>query len=320
MDVCLMIEGQEGVSWPQWVDLARACEDHGLQGLYRSDHYLSFDEPHERGALDAWATLSALAAITERIRLGTMVSPVTFRHPAVLAKSVVTADHVSGGRVDLGIGAGWFEREHRAFGFAFPSDADRIEILSEQVEVVHRLWDPDEDEVTFEGDHYRLEACPALPKPVQAPHPPLILGGGAGPRAAALAARWADEYNVVYQPPEDVAVARSRLSDACAAIDRDPSTLRLSLMTGVVIGRDPGEVRDRAAALLEHEGMSDEPEEAIERWRADRLVGTPDQIGARLARYADAGIDRVLLQHLVHDDLDTIALIGEEIVPSAANL
>ena len=185
---------------------------------------------------------------------------------------------------------------------------------------MHRLWDPDEDEVTFEGDHYRLEACPALPKPVQAPHPPLILGGGAGPRAAALAARWADEYNVVYQPPEDVAVARSRLSDACAAIDRDPSTLRLSLMTGVVIGRDPGEVRDRAAALLEHEGMSDEPEEAIERWRADRLVGTPDQIGARLARYADAGIDRVLLQHLVHDDLDTIALIGEEIVPSAANL
>ena len=143
MDVCLMIEGQEGVTWDQWVSLARACETFGYEGLFRSDHYLSFSHPHERGALDAWATLAALGAITERIRLGSMVSPVTFRHPAELAKSVVTADHASRGRVELGMGAGWFEREHRAFGFPFPATRERMDILTEQVEIVHRLWGAD---------------------------------------------------------------------------------------------------------------------------------------------------------------------------------
>jgi alkanesulfonate monooxygenase SsuD/methylene tetrahydromethanopterin reductase-like flavin-dependent oxidoreductase (luciferase family) len=186
-----MIEGQEGVAWQQWLVLARACEEHGLTGLFRSDHYVSFDAPEERGGLDAWATLAALAAVTERIRLGTMVSPVTFRHPAMLARQVTTVDHVSGGRVELGIGAGWFEREHRSLGFPFPEDGERIEILAEQVEVVHRLWDRDEAAVTFEGRHYRLEGALALPRPIQRPHPPLVMGGGAGSRAAAAAARWA---------------------------------------------------------------------------------------------------------------------------------
>ena len=144
--------------------------------MFRSDHYLSFDRPGERGTLDAWTTLAGLAAVTERIRLGTMVSPATFRHPSVLAKSVVTADHISGGRVELGMGAGWFEREHEGFGFPFPSAGDRFDVLAEQVEIVHRLWDRDEDEVTFDGAHYRLDAVQALPKGVQEPHPPLILG------------------------------------------------------------------------------------------------------------------------------------------------
>jgi len=315
-----MIEGQEGVGWDQWVALARACERYGLHGLFRSDHYLSYDDPRGRGALDAWTTLAALAAVTERIRLGTMVSPVTFRHPALLAKSVVTADHVSGGRIELGMGAGWFEQEHRAYGFPFPSDAERIEILSEQVEIVHRLWDRDEDEVSFEGTHYRLEACPALPKPVQEPHPPMILGGGAGPRAAALAARWADEYNITSSSPEDAAGARRRLSNACEAIGRDPSTLRLSLMTGVVVGRDRRELEARASALMEREGESGDPGEAIERWSADGFAGTADQVLERLARYAEAGVRRVMLQHLVHEDLETVELIGTEIVPGAAGL
>ena len=314
-----MIEGQEGVTWAQWVSLARACEDHGLHGLFRSDHYLSFDDPRERGALDAWATLAALAAVTERIRLGTMVSPATFRHPSVLAKSVATADHVSGGRIELGIGAGWFEREHRAFGFAFPPDAERIEILSEQVEIVHRLWDRDEDEVSFEGSHYRLDACPSLPKPVQDPHPPLILGGGAGPRAAALAARWADEYNITSSSPEDAVAARARLSQACEAMGRDPDTLRLSMMTGIVVGRDRRELEARASALMEREGESGDPGEAIERWGADGFAGTVDQVLERLARYAEAGVRRVMLQHLVHEDLDTVALIGSDLVPGAAD-
>jgi F420-dependent oxidoreductase-like protein len=320
VDVFLMIEGQEGVGWDQWVDLARACERYGLHGLFRSDHYLSFDDPRERGALDAWTTLAALAAVTERIRLGSMVSPVTFRHPALLAKSVVTADHVSGGRVELGIGAGWFERDHRAFGFPFPPDAERIELLSEQVEIVHRLWDRDEDEVSFEGSHYRLDACQALPKAAQEPHPPLILGGGAGPRAAALAARWADEYNITSATPEDAAGARSRLSEACEAIGRDPGTLRLSMMTRIVVGRDRREVEDRASALMEREGETGDRGEAIERWSAEGLVGTVEHVLERMTHYAEAGVQRVMLQHLVHQDLETVELIGTGLVPEAAAL
>src|SRR5438445_7222233 len=190
MRVCLMVEGQESVTWEQWLALARACERHGFDALFRSDHYVSFGHPTEWGSLDAWATLAALSPATERIRLGTMVSPVTFRHPSELAKAVVTADHASGGRVELGMGAGWFEGEHRAYGFPFPSSADRYSTLEEQVEIVHRLLDRDPAPVQFVGRQYRASACPALPKPIQDPHPPLILGGGAGARAAALAARW----------------------------------------------------------------------------------------------------------------------------------
>lgn len=315
-----MIEGQEGVTWDQWVDLAHTCERNGFDGLFRSDHYLSFDHPGERGALDAWTTLAALAPLTERIRLGTMVSPVTFRHPSVLAKAVTTVDHASGGRAELGMGAGWFEREHEAFGFPFPSTGDRMDILAEQVEIVHRLWDRDEDEVTFQGSHYRLDAVRALPIPLQDPHPPLILGGGAGPRAAALAARWADEYDVVYVGPEEAKEVRDRLSAACEAIERDPGTLRLSLMTGIVVGADPAELERRAAALLDRSGKSEDVHEAIEGWRSDRLVGSVDEVLERLARFAEVGVERVLMQHLVHRDLDMLELIGAEIIPAAADL
>ncbi|MDP8956182.1 MAG: TIGR03560 family F420-dependent LLM class oxidoreductase, partial [Actinomycetota bacterium] len=215
MDVCLMIEGQENVTWDQWVALAQACEEHGYDGLFRSDHYLSFDHPKEWGNLDAWATLSALGAVTQRIRLGTLVSPVTFRHPSLLAKSVLTADHVSGGRVEVGMGAGWFEDEHRAFGFPFLSTQQRFEMLEEQVEIVHRLLQKEVDEVNFEGRHYSLRGAPGLPKAVHDPHPPLIVGGRGGRRAIALAARWADEYNVFGVSVEDIRGTRERLSASC---------------------------------------------------------------------------------------------------------
>ena len=221
MDICLMIEGQENVTWDEWMGLALACEEQGFEALFRSDHYLSFGHPAEWGSLDAWATLTALAARTRSLRLGTVVSPVTFRHPSQLAKVVVTADHVSDGRIELGMGAGWFEGEHRAYGFAFPSTAERYAILGEQVEIVHRLWDRDEEEVTFKGSHYQLEGCHALPKPVQDPHPPLILGGDAGPQASLLAARWADEYNLGFISPDDVGPRRDRLLAACEAIERE---------------------------------------------------------------------------------------------------
>lgn len=315
-----MIEGQEGVTWPQWVELARACEEHGFAALFRSDHYLSFDDPDHRGALDAWTTLAALAPLTDRIHLGTLVSPATFRHPSVLAKSVVTVDHASAGRAELGMGAGWFEREHAAFGFAFPGDGERLDVLAEQVEIVHRLWDRSEDEVTFEGAHYRLDACRSLPYPVQRPHPRLLLGGGAGRRAAALAARWADEYNVVYETADAAAAARERLARACEEIDRDPASLGFSLMTTFAIGADDSDLKARTARLMERLGESGDPEAFLGGWIADRLVGTVDAVLDQLAAYADVGIQRVMLQHLFHEDLDTLALIGERVVPAAARL
>jgi F420-dependent oxidoreductase-like protein len=315
-----MVEGQEGVTWPQWVELARACERYAFAALFRSDHYLSFDDPERRGALDAWATLAALAPITERVGLGTLVSPATFRHPSVLAKSVVTVDHASGGRAELGMGAGWFEREHAAFGFPFSGDRERLDVLAEQVEIVHRLWDRSEDEVTFEGAHYRLDACRSLPYPIQEPHPRLLLGGGAGPRAAALAARWADEYNVVYETVDACAAARERLTRACEAIDRDPASLGFSLMTTFAIGTDAGDLERRARRLMERLGESGDPESFLSGWIAERLVGTVDEVLEQLAAYAAVGIRRVMLQHLFHEDLDTLALIGERIVPAAAAL
>jgi F420-dependent oxidoreductase-like protein len=318
MDVCLMIEGQEGVTWERWVGLARACEVHGFTGLFRSDHYLSFDSPGELGTLDAWTTLAALAPITERIRLGTLVSPVTFRHPAALAKSVVTVDHASGGRVELGLGAGWFEREHEAYGFAFPDPPERIEILGEQLEIVHRLWDSDEETVSFEGRHYRLEDCPGLPKPIQRPHPPLIMGGGAGPRSAALAARWADEYDVFSVGPQEAAERRERISAACERIERDPGAVRFSVMTTVLVGSDRKEIERRAEAMMDDE--DGDVSGFLDRMRATRLVGSPDEVLQRLGEYAEAGVQRVYLQDLLHDDAEMIDLIGRQIVPQAAAL
>ena len=320
MDVCLMIEGQEGVTWDQWVDLARACERHGFEGLFRSDHYLAFDHPSERGALDPWATISALAAVTERIRLGTMVSPVTFRHPANLAKMVVTADHISGGRVELGMGAGWFEEEHRAFGFKFPEVRERMDMLAEQVEIVHGLWGGAGEVFSFAGTHYQLDACPALPRPHQDPHPPLIMGGRAGPRSAALAARWADEYDVVYVDPFEAKERVDRVSAACEAIDRDPGTVRRSLLTKTIVGADEAEVRRRAAELMAWQEEDGDADVFLEDLRGTHVVGTPDQVLERLAEFAAAGIQRVLVHQLVHTDLDQVELIGREIVPEAARL
>ncbi len=320
MDICLMIEGQEGVDWDQWLSLAIACEEQGFQGLFRSDHYLSFGHPGERGSLDAWTTLAALGTMTERIRLGSLVSPVTFRHPALLAKSVVTVDHSSDGRVELGIGAGWFEREHSAYGFPFPPTAERMDILAEQVEIVHRLWDRDELELTFEGKHYRLEGCPGLPKPLQEPHPPLIMGGGAGPRSAALAARWADEYDVVYVDPATARDRRDRIWTACEAIDRDPGELHFSLLTTVLVGSNQHDLERRASALMDRQDERGDIGAFIDGIRSTRLVGTVSQVLQRLEEYARAGVERVFMQHLLHEDLEMVALIGGEIIPEAADL
>ena len=305
-----MIEGQEGVSWEQWVALARACEESGLEGLFRSDHYQSVFDISGRGSLDAWATLAGLAAVTDRIRLGTMVSPATFRRPSVLARLVTTADHISGGRVELGLGAGWNVREHEAHGFPFPDLGERMELLEEQLEIVHRQWT--EEEFSFEGRHYRLERCRAEPKPVQRPHPPLIMGGAAGPRAARLAARWADEYNTTFATLEDCRERRARIVDACEQAGREP--IVFSLMTACVVGRDPREVLDRARRRLAASGHDEDP--IVLLGQEDKLVGTVDEVVARLQEYERAGVERVFLQHLDHADVEMVRLIGAEVLPS----
>jgi F420-dependent oxidoreductase-like protein len=316
MRVCLMVEGQENVTWDQWVALARACEEHGLAGLFRSDHYLSVSGRVERGSLDAWATLSGLAAMTGQIRLGALVSPVTFRHPSVLAKTVVTADHVSGGRVELGMGAGWHRGEHRAYGFDFPSDDQRMGLLEEQLEILHRQWHG--IPFSFEGPHYRIDQSHTLPGPLQQPHPPLILGGHAGPRSARLAAKWADEYNTIFATPEECAARRARVAQAWEGENRDPSALRFSLMTGVVVGRDDDEVWDRARAVMDRSGKDGDPRTWLARKDA-WVTGTVDRVAARLRELADAGVDRVMLQHLVHQDLETVEILGREVVPLVAS-
>jgi F420-dependent oxidoreductase-like protein len=302
MDLNLMIEGQEGVTWPQWQALARACEASGIPALFRSDHYLSVMGVESRESLDAWATITALAAETSTLRLGTLVSPVTFRHPSELAKAVTVADHVYGGRVELGLGAGWNEREHAAYGFPFPPLKVRMDMLAEQLEVVHGQWT--ESPFSFAGEHYRVEELDAFPKPVQPPHPPLLMGGQAGPRAAALAARWADEYNAVLATFDDVIARKARIEAACEAAGREP--IPVSLMTSVLVGRDRAEYEERVRLLTERHGRG--PGEVA-------ITGTVDEVAEQLGAFRDAGIARVMCQHLLHDDLDAVTLIGEDLAP-----
>jgi alkanesulfonate monooxygenase SsuD/methylene tetrahydromethanopterin reductase-like flavin-dependent oxidoreductase (luciferase family) len=306
MRINLMVEGQEDVGWDEWVALARAVEQAGLEGLFRSDHYQSVQSRTELGSLDAWTTLAALGAITRDIRLGTMVSPTSFRHPSVLAKAVVTADHVSGGRVELGMGAGWHELEHTTYGLPFHDLATRYEVLTEQVEIVMRQMT--EERFDFHGTHYQLSDCEARPKPVQQPRVPLILGGLAGPRGAALAARWADEYNTVFPSPAVAAERREAIVRACEEAGREP--LVFSMMTGCLLGESDTEVRDRARRLMERTGQDGEVDAWLEGLRDEWLVGTVEQVAERLSTYAEAGVERVMLQHQLHDDLDMVALAG----------
>jgi alkanesulfonate monooxygenase SsuD/methylene tetrahydromethanopterin reductase-like flavin-dependent oxidoreductase (luciferase family) len=308
-----MIEGQEDVRWEHWLALASACERNGFEALFRSDHYLSVEDRRDRGSLDAWGTICALAAVTERIRLGTLVSPVTFRHPSSLAKLAVTADHISGGRIEVGMGAGWWEPEHRLYGFPFPETRTRTAMLAEQLEILRGEWK--EGPFSFQGTHYRIEELDARPKPVGRPN--LIVGGNAGPRSARLAARWADEYNTVFATPDVCRERRQAVAEAWADQGRDPETLTFSLMTGCLIGPDRSEVVERARRLAARRG--DDPAEAeglLDSVREAWLVGTPTEAIKRLQGLGEAGVDRVMLQHLLHEDIEAIELIGREVIPA----
>lgn len=309
MRVALMIEGQEAVTWDDWVALAQACERTGIEALFRSDHLRGLSGRPERQALDAWGTICALAARTSSLRLGTMVSPASFRHPSVLAKLVTTADHVSGGRVELGMGTGWNEDEHRAMGFPFGSLPERMDVLEEQLAIVHEgHWTP--GPFTHAGAHYAVHELDPSPKPVQRPHPPLIMGGGAGPRAARLAARYADEYNTVSPTLEEIAERRARIAAACERAGRAP--IPFSVMTTALLGADGEEVERRARELGEWRGEPVDLDAMAGTW----IVGTVAQAAARLREYEQAGVERIYLQHPVHRDLDVVELIGGELVPA----
>src|SRR3954447_11782109 len=242
-----MIEGQEGVTWEQWCAIAEACEQHGVETLFRSDHYISQSAESTNVAHDAWTTLAGLAARTRTLRFGTLVTPATFRLPGLPANAAATVDHISGGRIELGLGAGWMEREHRAHGFPFPETSVRLEMFTEQLEIVHRLWT--EDRVDFRGRHYTLEDAPAQPKPVQQPHPPLLVGGSGTRGTAEPAARFADEYTTPFVSPEDFARIRAKVEAACTRVGRDPATMRFSTMTGCLIGTTRDEALERARQL-----------------------------------------------------------------------
>jgi F420-dependent oxidoreductase-like protein len=308
MRVALMIEGQEGVSWKQWCDLANACEEHGVATLYRSDHYISQANETGNVAHDAWTTIAALAVRTTTLRFGTLVSPATFRLPGLLANIAATADHVSGGRIELGLGAGWMEREHRAYGFPFPETSVRLEMFAEQLEIVHRLWT--EDRVDFRGRHYTLEDAPAQPKPVQRPHPPLLVGGSGTRGTAEPAARFADEYNTPFASPEEFARIRAKVAAACERIGRNPATMRFSLMTGCLIGTTREEALERARQLYGRMPRDADFDTWLESYSQRSLIGSVDEVAERLRQYERAGCQAVMLQHLVHADLEPVRLIA----------
>jgi len=290
MRLALMIEGQEGVSWEDWLALARACEEHGVEALYRSDHYLS-QADGARPALDAWAVIPALAAQTTTLELGTLVSPVTFRAPAVLANASATANEVAAGRVSLGMGTGWMEAEHEAFGFPFPDMKTRLAWLAEQLEAVRGFWDG------------RLQ-----------PH--LIVGGSGLSGTLRPAAKWADEYNTIFATPEECAERRAKLVQACEREGREP--IPLSLMTACAIGRTPDEARERIRRRLDRAGQQVDPDEYKAARGGAAVLGTLEEAAEQLRSYEQAGVERVMLQHLDHRDLEMVALIGRELAPLTA--
>lgn len=317
MRFCLMVEGQEGLTWPGRLALAQAAERLGFETFFTSDHYLSVVSAGGRGSADAWTVTAALAARIDRIRLGTLVSPATFRHPTVLAKAAATIDHVSGGRVEIGMGAGWWAEEHTTHGFPFPPVSERFEMFEEQVEIVHGLLT--QEVFSFEGRFYALEECRFEPKAVQQPHPPIVLGGRlAGPRMQRLVARFADEFNTVGGTPEEVRARFGRIRDGLDAAGRDQSTVTTSLMTWYFVGEDERSWKARVELARRRDPTAGSFDEYLADIERDCVVGTPDRAAERIAEYAEAGVQRIVLNHELFDDLDMLELLAEKVLPKVA--
>jgi F420-dependent oxidoreductase-like protein len=307
MELRIFTEPQQGASYEQLLAVARCAEDAGYDGFFRSDHYLRMGRgPGPPGPTDAWATLAGLARETSRIRLGTLMTAATFRLPGPLAITVAQVDAMSGGRVEFGIGTGWFEAEHRAYGIPFPPLGERFDRLEEQLAVVTGLWEtPPDRTFSFVGRYYTLTDSPALPKPMQSPRPPVLLGGMGKTRTTSLAARYADEFNLPFARVEESAAQIDRVRAACAAAGRDPANLRLSNALVLCCGRDEAEVTRRAAAI------GRDPAEL----RQNGLAGSPTEIVDKIGRYAAIGSERIYLQVLDLTDLDHIELVAAEVAP-----
>jgi F420-dependent oxidoreductase-like protein len=307
MQIRIFTEPQQGATYDDLLAVARESERLGFDAFFRSDHYLKMgDVSGDPGPSDAWITLAGLARDTSTIRLGTLVTAATFRLPGPLAISVANVDAMSGGRVELGLGSGWFDDEHHAYGIPFPSLSERFDRFEEQLAIITGLWGtPVGETFSFEGQHHQLRDSPALPKPVQSPRPPIIIGGGGAKRTPRLAATYADEFNLPFSSLDDTRAAFDRVRAACEARDRDPDELVYSAAQVVCVGADEAEVARRAAAI------GRQPDEL----RANGAAGTPDEVVARLRAFAELGATRAYLQVLDLGDLDHLALIAEEVVP-----
>jgi F420-dependent oxidoreductase-like protein len=313
MRFALMTEPQMGLSYADQLAIALHAEEAGFETFLRSDHYESFPGGSDRPTTDAWAVLAGLARETDRIRLGVLVSPVTFRHPGNLAKLASTIQEMSGGRLELGMGAGWHEDEHRRHGFEFPPIERRADLLEEQLAIVRGLLEGP-DGWTFAGTVYRVDGARFRPKP--SPMPPIVVGGDGTPRGFRIAARWADEFNLSGASPEKAREKFARLDDACVALGRDPATLHRSVMAGVVVGRDAAAVDERLAAVARAVGAAaaaDWLDARRERW----VIGTPDDARAMVRRYEDTGAERIVLQDFIPTDLAMIDEMGEVLVGHA---
>ncbi len=305
MKLRIFTEPQQGASYDQLLAVARCAEEEGYDAFFRSDHYLKMsDVDGLPGPTDAWITLAGLARDTRTIRLGTLVTSATFRLPGPLAVAVAQVDAMSGGRVELGLGAGWFADEHRAYGIPFPPTGERFERLEEQLTVITGLWG-DDPTFSFEGRHYQVADSPGLPKPWQKPHPPVIVGGAGARRTPRLAARFADEFNSPFLAPADAAAQFERVRQACADAGREPASMRFSSAVVVCCGSDDAEVARRAAAIGRE----------VDELETNGACGTPDRVAQRLGEWAAAGASTAYLQVLDLSDLDHIRLIAREVVP-----
>ena len=307
MRLRIFTEPQQGASYATLRRVAVTAEDLGFDAFFRSDHYLKMGSVSgEPGPTDSWVTLAALAVETSRIRLGTLVTSATFRYPGPLAISVAQVDEMSGGRVELGIGAGWYEAEHAAYGIPFPGTKERLDRLEEQLAIITGLWSTvDGEKFSYDGAYYQVTDSPALPRPAQRPHPPVIVGGHGPRRTPALAAKYADEFNIAFSPTPDVAEQFGRVREACAAIGRDPSALVYSAAHVVCCGKDDAELARRAAAI----GRD------IAELRADGLTGTPSEIVDKIGALAAVGAEAVYLQVLDLADIEHLELIAAEVLP-----